>query len=206
MGMIGSLIIGTLLDRVGLELCTALTLLLGLIHMVAIYPTTATSKSWMVISFWIYMLFRNFLYPVYISSLTDRLGFKYFGVLLGIGFALSGLVQLSMTAVDEWAQGDCHELSTMSSSGGTHAVESSSISSVDGATIDSSGEATCNHGWWGRLHVVQFIQLGCLMVCPLLDRWEIQNRKAKLAEMMAEAESSRTTASKSPSSTSYGSV
>ena len=118
------------------------------------------SADWMTFSFWLYMLFRNFLYPVYISSLTDRLGFKYFGVLLGIGFAASGIAQLFMTALDEWAQGDCHHLTTASASG---------------EVVESFPD--CDHGSWGGLHIFQFAQLGLCIACPLLDNWEVVRRK-----------------------------
>ena len=203
-GMIGSLIIGTLLDRIGLEWCTVLTLLMGQIHMIIIYSTeeattTTTSKSWMIMSFWIYMLFRNFLYPAYISSLTERLGFKYFGVLLGIGFALSGITQLSMTGLDELVQGDCHDESVQSPSIGEATIdEESSNASV---TVNfNKAEIDCNHGSWRLLHVVQFLQLGCLMLCPFLDKWDEKRRKEKLVQMMKESEG------QDSKSTNYGSV
>lgn len=59
---------------------------------------------------------RLLLYNVSLYSLpcfhcflkTSRLGFKYFGNLLGIGFDVSGIAQLLMAALANAVQGDCH--------------------------------------------------------------------------------------------------
>jgi hypothetical protein len=180
-GMIGSFIVGSLLDRVGLEWCTVLTLMWGQFHVVFAYTSATTGISdtrFMLTNFGMYMLFRNFLYPVYIASITERLGFKYFGVLLGIGFAISGVTQLSMTALDEWVQGDCHLQQ--------QAAEAAAVGDDTAAVVEGDGDATtfCHAGWWNPLHVIQFIQLGGLMLCPILDRWEIRNRTAKVKAIL----------------------
>jgi hypothetical protein len=191
MGMIGSFIVGSLLDRVGLEWCTVLTLMWGQLHVVFAFTsgTTTTSTSdtrFMLINFGMYMLFRNFLYPVYIASITERLGFKYFGVLLGIGFAISGVTQLSMTALDEWVQGDCHLQQQAAAQAATAAQ--AAVGDDTATIVDSGGggDSTtfCNAGWWNPLHVIQFLQLGGLMLCPILDRWEIRNRKATVKAIL----------------------
>jgi hypothetical protein len=184
MGMIGSFIVGSLLDRVGLEWCTVLTLMWGQLHVVFAYTSATTGISdtrFMLTNFGMYMLFRNFLYPVYIASITERLGFKYFGVLLGIGFAISGVTQLSMTALDEWVQGDCH-LQQEAAEAAAVGDDTAAVADTDG----NDGDATtfCNAGWWNPLHVIQFIQLGGLMLCPILDRWEIRNRTAKVKSIL----------------------
>ncbi len=104
-------------------------------------------QSLMVTSFCFYTLFRSFLYPLFIASLTSRLGFKYFGVLLGIGFAISGLFQLLMAPLHDTIAGDCH-LS---------------------ASPEPSGEDDCFEGLWISLHLLQLSALLGLMIVPYLD-------------------------------------
>ena len=111
----------------------------------------------MIISFCLYTLFRAFLYPVFIASLTSRLGFKYFGVLLGIGFAVSGLFQLLMAPLNDLVAGDCHLI----------------------ASPDPSGGDDCFEGLWISLHLLQLSSLLGLMVVPYLDH------RAKIAHVEA---------------------
>jgi hypothetical protein len=114
----------------------------------------------MAVSFCLYTLFRAFLYPVFIASLTSRLGFKYFGLLLGIGFAVSGLFQLLMAPLSNLVAGDCHLK----------------------ASPDPSGEDNCFKGLWISLHLFQLSVLLGLMVVPYLDY------RAKLAHDAVVAE------------------
>ena len=64
-----------------------------------------------ITSFWFYSMFRSFLFCYFFANLPVVMGFKYFGILAGIAFAVSGVVQLSIKFVVEWGQGDCHEKS-----------------------------------------------------------------------------------------------
>ena len=142
MGIVGSVLVGWLIDKIGLEICTALTLMLGQLQMVLLL-LFGKRHSMLLTSYWVYTVFRQFLYPVFIASLTSNLGFKYFGVLLGIGFAVGGCVQLLMTTLVEWAQGSCH--------------------------LSESNDEDCNHGHWELLHVMQVIILGALLIVPVQD-------------------------------------
>ena len=161
LGLIGSILVGWLIDRIGLECCTSLTLFLGQVQMLLSF-FFSDRRSMMVVGFWIYTLFRQFLFPVYISSLTTRLGFKYFGVLLGIGFFVGGLTQLFLATLDEAVQGDCHE-------GG----------SQDDMT-------SCNHGGWKQLHIVQFVILGVLLLIPIQDYRDKLERQRQMSEILNE--------------------
>jgi hypothetical protein len=104
----------------------------------------------MTAGFVVYTLFRCFLYPVFIASLSARLGFKYFGILSGIGFAISGLAQLCIAPLVHTVQGSC---------------------------IDSSED--CHHGAWPQLHIIQLVLFISLGFIPLWDhRVEMQRQKA----------------------------
>lgn len=160
-GIFGSFVAGWLMDLVGLETCTLLTLGLGALHM-AILALFATSMPIMTLGFVVYTLFRQFLYPVFIASVSAKLGFKYFGILLGIGFAASGLAQLFIAPVAQLVQGTCH----------LHDVP------VDG----------CSPGAWKELH---FVQMGLFVLMGILPVWdhrvEIARQKAVLMRIQSQA-------------------
>ncbi|KAG7356166.1 major facilitator superfamily transporter [Nitzschia inconspicua] len=145
-GVFGSVMVGILIDNFGVEICTSILLVFGQLQMVIVLFFDQY-QSMMMLSFFLYTLFRAFLYPVFIASLTSRLGFKYFGVLLGIGFAVSGLFQLLMAPLHDIVAGDCHLL----------------------ASPDPSGEDDCFEGLWISLHLLQLSALLGLMVVPFLD-------------------------------------
>jgi len=161
MGIFGSLSVGWLLDRMGLEFCAAITLFFGQMQMLLIIYGSQ-KESWMLLSFVAYTIFRAFLYPVFIGSLTSRLGFKYFGILLGLGFALSGTFQLLFPKVVELTQGDCH------------------------LTAVGTGTDSCDHGKWQITEVIQFMALGVMYMIPLLDRRDRINREAQIREILLE--------------------
>jgi hypothetical protein len=56
---------------------------LGMAYLLVL-SSAGSSLSWMIACFMIYVLLRQFLFPVFIASLTANLGFKYFGLLSGI--------------------------------------------------------------------------------------------------------------------------
>jgi MFS family permease len=159
MGIIASLVVGWLIDQIGLELCTVVTLILGQLQMVLLVLFGKYQIS-LVVSFGVYTVFRQFLYPVFIASLTSRLGFKYFGVLLGIGFALAGITNIFLAALAEAVQGDCHTMNTISND-------------------------ECDHGHWTLLHVAQFLLLGLLLVVPLQDYREKVLKDRKIKEILS---------------------
>jgi MFS family permease len=87
-GILAAFLIGWLMDRVGLVAITILTILMGQLHLIMI--TFLSNKPVpLMVGFVFYTLFRQFLFPMYIASLSSRLGFKYFGILNGLGFAAS---------------------------------------------------------------------------------------------------------------------
>jgi len=159
MGICVSFLVGWLLDTVGLEFCTAITLFFGQMQMFLVI-FGSDKESWMLLSFVAYTAFRSFLYPVFIGSLTSRLGFKYFGILLGLGFALSGIVQLLFPKLVNLTQGDCHLMAT-----------------------DTYVE-TCDHGKWQQTEVIQLLVLGTMYIVPILDRRDRIIRELRIQEML----------------------
>jgi MFS family permease len=150
-GLLGSFIAGWLMDLIGLETCTFVTLVLGQVHMLIIV-FFGDHMPLMTVGFVIYTLFRCFLFPVFIASLSARLGFKYFGILSGIGFALSGVAQLCIAPL-------------------VHAV-------AHGSCGVESLETDCSHGAWPQLHIIQLVLFILLGFIPLWDhRVEAQRQK-----------------------------
>ncbi|CAJ1911427.1 unnamed protein product [Cylindrotheca closterium] len=157
-----SIPIGWLIDELGVEVCTFVTLIMGQLQMLLLI-FGAESIICYTISFWVYTLFRQFLYPVYISSLTSRLGFKYFGVLLGIGFGLGGVAQLFLYPLDVLVQGNCRL--------------------QDENTMEAE---ECSNGYWAELNVIQTLILLVLWVVPFLDDREKRQREQKIKEILSQ--------------------
>jgi MFS family permease len=147
-GLMASVLVGWLMDRLGLETCTIVTLALGQSSLI-LRMAAGQSDLVMVLGFTLYTLFRQFLFPVFIAGLTTRLGFKYYGILSGTGFALSGIAQFFMAAMVHALAGDCH-------------LQTESI----------YGLVPCNHGAWNVFHILQIALLGVLTLIPILDRRE----------------------------------
>lgn len=158
LGLVGSMLAGLLMDNLGLELCTAFTLMLGQLHalMLVIW---SDSFGVLLISFVIYTMFRQFLFPVFIATLTARLGYKYFGILAGIGFAVSGIAQFPMEWIVQALQGDCHEM-------------------VD------RGVSGCSHGWWEQWHLLQVALFSLLLFVPLIDYKEDQRTQTRVSHLL----------------------
>jgi MFS family permease len=157
-GIIASVVVGSLIDRIGLPFCTIVTLVFGQLQ-ILVLCFFGKNKSVMVVGFAIYTFFRQFLFPVFIASLTGQLGFKYFGILLGIGFAISGVLQLLFATLVELVRGDCR-------------------------LAEESESASCSHGWWRELHLIQFILLAILCVVPIQDHRDLVGRKRKMKELL----------------------
>jgi MFS family permease len=154
--------VGVLIDKLGVEICTIMSLVFAQLQL-AIVVLWKEYQPMMALSFFLYTLFRAFLYPVFIASLTSRLGFKYFGLLLGIGFAVSGLFQLLMAPLSNLVAGDCH---------------------LKASTV-SLGENSCAKGLWISLHLLELSAMLGLMVVPYLDYRAKQAREAVVAEYKA---------------------
>jgi hypothetical protein len=159
MGMVGSVVVGLLIDLLGIEICTAITLISGQIQNLMLL-LFGKSYAFTRASFVFYTIFRQFLYPVFIASLTSRLGFKYFGILLGIGFALTGLAQPVFVVLSEALQGDCH--------------------------LYDESVTNCDHGHWILAHTLQFLLLGALLIIPWLDYRDRVQRELKIKQILAE--------------------
>jgi MFS family permease len=158
-GVVASFIVGLLMDRIGLEFCSALTLILGMLQMVVL-TQYSDHRQWMIFGFFVYVFFRQFLFPVFIASLTARLGYKYFGLLNGIGFAVSGVAQAFMPSLVRVVQGTCHM----------------------GGSEESSVSEDCEHGQWQKLHGIEFVLLGLLLLVPYFDHREKKRQERNLME------------------------
>ena len=157
LGFFVSVFVGWLIDRIGVESCMAITLILGQCQMLLLM--FEKQQALLVTSFWFYTFFRQFLYPVYISSLMSRLGFKYFGVLLGIGFGLAGLAQLFLSTLGEVVRGDCH-------------------------LFDVSDEE-CDKGYWIQFHFFQIVLLGILFLVPIQEHKDKLLREKTIKEILS---------------------
>jgi len=176
-GFMVSMFVGWLMDRVGLETCTIVTLILGqaslVLRMVA-GTETYYNPVMMLMGFVVYTLFRQFLFPVFIASLTAKLGFKYFGILSGIGFALSGVAQVFMAMLVHGLAGDCHLHPPQEQKQQQHTSASST------ETLPS-----CSHGSWLQFHLFQLILLCLLTVIPLQDRRGAARQKQRMESSTA---------------------
>eukprot|EP00978_Attheya_sp_CCMP212_P036419 scaffold164986_cov60-Attheya_sp.AAC.2 len=90
------------------------------------------------------------------------MGFKYFGILSGIGFLISGVTQIIMVPIVMWAEGTCHE----------------------GNISNDAVMGECNRGKWMELNVMQLCALVCLLPIPILDNRVEQRRKKVLRELI----------------------
>lgn len=163
-GVLASFLSGFLMDHLGLQQCSLFLLGIGIAHM-TILICFHRFQAWMVFGFLIYTIFRQLLFPLYIALLTSNLGFKYFGLLNGLGFAIAGLSQAFMAVLVELVQGDCHL-----------SVEMIAKSSFD-----------CDKGRWTQLHVWQIIGLVVLAIAPVLERLEDDRNKKKIQATMMQS-------------------
>lgn len=159
LGMPYSVLVGWLMDRLGLEVCTLLTLILGqltsLLMMAASFERFHDKGAYptMLLGFACYSLFRQFLFPVFLAFITARFGFKYFGILTGIGFAISGVAQCFMAQLVEWV----HEYSVEGGQG------------------------------WLDFHLLQIVVMAGLTVIPIADHRDIQNREASMQRALQDS-------------------
>ena len=164
LGMPYAVFVGWLMDRVGLEVCTLVTLFLGqlsaLLMMVASFDSLSESNAYIIllVGYAIYSLFRQFLYPVFLAYITARLGFKYFGLLSGIGFALSGAAQWFLADLVAFVH---HGFA----GGGT---------------------------WWIDFHIFQIALLGVLMIIPIADHRDVQRRDHQMKDALDKVQASNT--------------
>lgn len=100
--------------------------------------------KYLIASFVCYALFRTFLFTFLFSYMADRLGFQFFGILVGILFLISGVVGLLQYPLSEWADGSCI------------------TDSQDG----------CSHGQWDKVNHIMLVSFCLLLFFPYQDHIE----------------------------------
>ena len=160
-GVLASIVVGMVMDCAGLELAMTLTLALGFLHTLVLV-WLGDHLFWMIFGFILYVFFRQFLFPVYIASLTHHLGYKALGLLSGIGFSISGITQLYMASVVTFVQGDCHKVTFLRNYGKDY--------------------DTCDTGYWINLHYLEILVLFLALLIPLFDRRERLWRENRIKE------------------------
>lgn len=149
---------GYLLDSVGFVPTAFITISLGILEMFFLLMA-GDSEAIMIASFVCYAVFRAFLFPYFFASLSRKIGFRFFGMLTGIGFCLSGFSQLAIAPVATLFEGTCHE--------------------YDGLT---TGDAIgCDQGRWSLAHWAEIVTLCLLLVIPIFD-WLAESKKKKEKE------------------------
>jgi MFS family permease len=135
---------GFLLDSAGFIPTAFITITLGIVQM-ALLMIAGSNENIMIASFVSYAIFRAFLFPYFFASLSKKLGFRFFGVLSGISFSISGVSQLSIAPLANRVKGTCHE-------------------------YEDAFFSNCSQGQWMQIHAIQCICLLVLLLIPLLDR------------------------------------
>ena len=161
-GFVGSFLAGWLMDNLGLQQCTLVLLVFGVCQ-AFILAVFHDHRWWMILGFVIYTQFRSLLFPLFVGSITSQLGFKYFGLLNGLGFAIAGIAQIFMASLVELTQGDCHLY---------YGTAESQI-------------PNCNKGKWTQLHIVQACVLLVLTLDPVVQRLREFRRKQKIEAVLA---------------------
>jgi len=181
MGVFASFLVGWLMDRIGQVVCIALTILLGTLQL-SVLVLLGNYEFGMIASFVLYIFFRQFLFPVYIAGITDRLGYKFFGLLIGIGFALAGVSQIFMASLVLAVQGNCHLMTT---------------------SYDTTNPAIdCFSGYWKQLHWTEVSLLAVLLVVPVFEHFDRAFQKSRVQEALLRGSFSNSSHSKIQ----YGSI
>ena len=134
---------GYLLDSVGFTHTAVITIGLGVCQM-CLLLIAGSHEGTMVASFVAYAIFRAFLFPYFFASLSKKIGFRFFGVLSGMSFCISGFSQLAIAPLALRIEGDCHE-------------------------YDSISMMSCGEGSWNLIHAIQAANLVLLLIVPVLD-------------------------------------
>jgi hypothetical protein len=107
LGIVAIPFIGYMMDNGGFPLTSVSTVAFGLIwSLLFLYD----SKNLLIPSFIFYAMYRTFLFTFLFAYLADTMGFKYFGVLAGIMFAVGGFVGLLQYPLAFWAAGTADNL------------------------------------------------------------------------------------------------
>lgn len=154
---------GYLLDSVGFAPTAFIAIGMAVLQMLLLQVADA-SESIMVLSFCSYAVYRAFLFPYFFASLSKKIGFKYFGILSGIAFSVSGISQLVISPLATYVEGDCHEL-------------------------DDQIDDTCSEGSWDMIHYFQIMCLVVLLLVPIIDNY-VDNKKTKALKKLLSMQSS----------------
>lgn len=150
---------GYMLDSVGF-IPTALTaILLGILQVILLLLAN-DQASILVASFVAYAVFRAFLFPYFFASLSRQMGFRFFGLLTGISFSVSGVSQLLIAPLSTLVEGSCHE-------------------------FDNITEVSCTQGNWAKIHLVEIAVLLVLLSLPAYDAY--MERVAKSNDKLLDA-------------------
>jgi MFS family permease len=147
---------GYLLDSVGFQPTAVVTIGLGIFQQLLLL-VAGRQTVLMIASFVCYAVFRSFLFPYFFASLSKKMGFRYFGILSGLSFFVSGLGQFAIAPLAMLVEGTCHEY------------------------YDANGELVtddCSEGSWTLIHAVQIASLAGLLLIPFLDGIAERNEQA----------------------------
>ena len=109
-GVLGIPIVGTMMDGLGFPVTSLTLITFGCLWSLCLFSQI---KSLLILSFILYALFRTFLFTFLFAYAADTLGFKYFGILVGIMFVAGGVVSLLQYPLTQWATGTCHNISNL---------------------------------------------------------------------------------------------
>jgi hypothetical protein len=157
--LFASLAIGLSMKHVGINTCIAIVLVLGELHS-AIWLFLRESKVGRMLGFIVFILFRQSITPVYVASLSQKLGFKYYGLLSAIGHVLSGV-------------------SLMALARGIGCIQE----------LDDTLEGYRNANW-DNWHLVQCLVMAGLLVVPMLDYMLNSNRQRRARQWWIQGDSS----------------
>lgn len=152
---------GYLLDSVGFG-AAVVAISLGIAQMVLLLlanmemldssfdsPDFPIIMAMMIASFICYAAFRAFLFPYFFANLSKKLGFRFFGVLTGISFCVSGVCRLAIAPLSKLVAGECHYI-------------------MDN-TFEEYHNEDCDQGNWKLMHVIQLANLALLFLIPYYD-------------------------------------
>lgn len=156
LGTVAIPFVGACMDTLGFPATSFFTSLFGLVWSVLLM---SSSRSAFFISFVLYTLFRTFLFTFMFAYLADTLGFKYFGVLAGVLFAISGFVGLGQYYLAQWATGTCHSLVT--------------------------DDLHCDRGQWSTINLCMLATFVCMFAFSYSDWVRRKNRQRALKPSMS---------------------
>ena len=161
LGILGMPAVGFLLDNLGFAFTATITVILGICY--TFFTLLHSSEQVVYCSFVCYSLFRSFLFTYFFAALPKKVGTKYFGILAGLTFFISGLVQLSLyDYLISLASGTCH------------------VNEVHG---DPSSRSACDGGNWTSLYYAQLASLLFVLILPSIDTF-LETKQLKALEGM----------------------